>query len=254
MKKYKKGVLFAILFLVIIGVGIFGLIETSKQESLVAISTNTAEKFIPDPSRQAMQRNLQNQWLLGKLCNPPCWAGIIPGETTANEAFELLNNLPEIANIKRYEDDMYGEFDWDWVGVNNSGGRIFFDVSSPNQIVETILPDMTGYFDSSISLGEVIKVYGEPTHIRVKKHGPTDGVHGYEIPVSYGVEFIWLSQGFAGESGLSEQDTQLNSNMSLFTLAFFTPSLEGYLNYQGNVGKTIQTWDGFDDVLNYLER
>jgi hypothetical protein len=242
MKKHRKAALFAALVL-IIGVGVFEIVKTSK-----------VEKFVPDPTRQAMQRNLQSQWLLGKLCSPPCWAGITPGKTTANEAFELLSTLPEVTNVRRYEDDLRGEFDWDWVGVNNSGGRIFFDVSNPGQIVETILPDMTGYFDASVSLGEVIDVHGEPTHVRVKKFGPTDGIHGYEIPISYGVEFIWLSQGFAAESGLGEQDTQLNRNMPLYTLAFFTPSLEGYLNYQGNAGKTLQAWRGFDDVLSYLEQ
>ncbi|CAG1010632.1 hypothetical protein ANAEL_03993 [Anaerolineales bacterium] len=252
MKQYRKSALFATLFLAIVSIGIFGFIETSKQESLLTTSTSTAEKFIPDPTRQAMQKNLQNQWLLGKLCNPPCWAGIIPGKTTANEALELLNNLPEVTNVKRYEGNTYGEFDWDWVNVENSGGRLFFDVSNPDEIVETILPSFTGYFDSNMSIGEIIKVYGEPTHIRVTKHGPTDNIHGYEIPVAYEVEFIWLSQGFAGDSGVDEKNTQLNYKMPMYSLAFFPPTLDGYLNYRGNAGRTLQSWHGVDDVLNYL--
>jgi len=209
--------------------------------------------FTPDPTLQAAQRELQTEWLNNPICLPPCWAGIIPGETGASEAVGILSSLPWIKNVTLIEDKMYGEINWSWNTVqgDGGGGRIFFDVSTPSRKVKSILPNITGYWGSNLLLGDVIKVYGEPTHILLEKQGPLDSIHAQPIPVGYNIEFIWLLQGFSSKSGLGEEAPNLYDSMPLYTLAFFEPSIDGFIAYRGNSGNALVVWQGYQDVRNY---
>ena len=86
-------------------------------------------------------------------CGPPCFYGIIPGETTEKDARNILHNL--------------GEFCTDWNNTQYGGYRgtnchkvdLFFQ--------DNTVGGIRYYPDLKISVSQLIEIYGEPDHMFV---------------------------------------------------------------------------------------
>src|SRR5690349_18800910 len=81
--------------------------------SPVFIYTRTKESASPLRTDE-----LKRRWLSGIPCRPPCWEGIIPGETSATKAGETLSANPMFTKVEMAKSplsfDNGGSVDYEW--------------------------------------------------------------------------------------------------------------------------------------------
>jgi len=85
-------------------------------------------------------------------CRPPCWMGIIPGETLYDEAISIVEKLPFV-NDRGF---MRVSEDYQYIGWSNGEVRSV-SIYLSNNIVEFINIGLEG-----INLGSVVALFGEP--------------------------------------------------------------------------------------------
>ncbi len=108
-------------------------------------------------------------WLVKQPCAAPCWEGITPGVTTAEDAQKLLQQNASFSDVKFYIPKVSQEnsgITWNWRGTNDDG-EADFDGSSVTHVITTIrtsLPD-------PVTLGDVTAAYGYPNYVRAEAQG-----------------------------------------------------------------------------------
>jgi hypothetical protein len=113
-------------------------IDTSNRQPSVARST-WIDEFLENP-----------------VCKPPCWENIVPGQTTIQEAKEILLAKGNIKVLSSYED----AFEWEFI-PNGEHGKVESDPHSNR--VAFINFVLTGV--QSLRLEEILKKYPEPSYI-----------------------------------------------------------------------------------------
>lgn len=117
----------------------------------------------PPKTALAVSADQQTRWFTGIPCAPPCWEGITPGETSVQEAIELLNTNPYVSDVAYWSrpDDDVGVIGWHWNGSNKGG--VFQYPQTANQ--DNSIVRITWFnvsFAGYISLKKVREAYGEP--------------------------------------------------------------------------------------------
>jgi hypothetical protein len=193
---------------------------------------------------------LSVRWLSGNPCNPPCWEGITPGQTTLKDAVDLLQNNPLIGQLTIYADENRpnsGEISWSWPGVEKRGGRVFYarigDVAG--SVVYAIWPG----FGEGVRLGEVIQAFGEPSHVKIREVKILEPPTPREAWYTY--TLIWIENGFLVK-GNPVNRTKIDNAFVIYTIGFFEPSMEGYIALEGNSGANPVLWHGYGDSDTYL--
>lgn len=152
-----------------------------------ALSTN-APTLTPEPTQLPTStptpaptlppeeaKEVFGQWMTGEPdCLLPCWAGIVPGETTWDEAIRLISPVTEIAKVFVEYNCLGGlcnGFDWELPNVQADQG-VFIPVSGSvdtggGEAVAKISVN-TRTTDVSIGLGMILETYGFPEKILVK--------------------------------------------------------------------------------------
>jgi len=189
----------------------------------------------------------RSRWLNSVKCDPPCWEGIVPGQT-ALQALETLKQLEFVTNITTHENQNtnIGEIEWD--GADNEGdGRLFFHMENKSSDGEVfaIWPEM----GCCENLGNVILSFGEPDFAFAQKVDPIVSPSSQEAISSYSV--VWINKGFMVK-GFPTEGTQIDKNFQIHTVIFFVPSWDGFIDFEGNAGSNAVVWHGYDDGLNYL--
>lgn len=191
----------------------------------------------------------EQNWLAGVPCRAPCWEGITPGKTTFTELVPLLQNNPEIEKINYYEpgDRLYNEITWDSLTQKNSFGRVVYDLSS------TIVIKVDLAFPYTFTLGEVIAVYGEPSHVLAMAG------RNVERPkeIDYRLTLFWQSQGLALSWSVPYpgHTPKVDPNLIFHSVGFFEPTtqgLEGFIAL-GNKAQIpfLEVWKGYTDFQKY---
>lgn len=96
----------------------------------------------------------------GEPCFAPCWRNLIPGETTWDEATEIISTFEDVTNLDRVRNRDTGE---EIYNFNYADGpqccRIYTrDGNALAAILLLVAPEMP--------LGEVVNQYGEPQYIQ----------------------------------------------------------------------------------------
>ncbi|MBU0491269.1 MAG: hypothetical protein KKA73_14725 [Chloroflexi bacterium] len=173
----------------------------------------------PTPTKSPPPADWPTRWLRGIPCSPPCWEGMIPGETTAAEAVEIWRASPVIdtveISIPRIMPDR-GIVTWTWVGGKDGGEAIFHAQTTDNPIY-IIHP----YLPTSFKLGDIIQAYGEPSHVAaiVTSRPDDDGI-------DYSLSILYRLQGFILFEVLHEGKPILNEDTP-FHVSFFALNDEG---------------------------
>jgi len=230
---------------------------TSKTISILSVATSQGTPTIPPLTGIATIvvrtssgpiPDWQYQWLKSIPCKPPCWEGVTPGITTAEEAVSILkqNSLFTEAKINTsISSPNDGEVSWTWspsLGLHE--GRAEFQTQGSNRIIRNIDPQ----YKASFRLSEVIKAFGEPTHVIAAAYLDTTNVSKN----TYGLVFIFLNQGI--ELGINTNTKPiLNDTMEFSFLRFFEPTIEGYDKINGSKGlaKFLVSWQGYKDFEFY---
>jgi hypothetical protein len=92
-------------------------------------------------------------------CRPPCWEGIIPGETSYDEALSIVENIPFVNDegYFRVDDDFRGI---SWVSGDGSTAVIYLYDSKVDFMRLNF--STKNYEIEGIDLGSLMNHYGEP--------------------------------------------------------------------------------------------
>ena len=187
---------------------------------------------------------LSNDWLKKPTCYPPCWNRIIPGKTSLFQSLGILLSAGNVAevNIEKFGD--FGTVEWESEELQNSeGGRFFYD--SANSIVYAVEPS----FKCCSSLKDVIRIYGEPSHVIIlasqifEEPNVGDWIYSYRI--------IWINIGLEVH-GNPNIDGEIDKDFNVSAIAYFEPGKDGLLKYEGRIVELIVDWKGYNNRSVYL--
>ena len=152
--------------------------------------------------------------ILSPLCQPPCWQGITPGETSFADALAVIPQIPEVRlRSLAVRDEGSGRQHVRCL-VGPPGAFVFVEITAANGTVSTISLSLAG----DVSLQDVIIVYGEPA-LAGGFYGPVAG-HWRRAFLLYtqGVEAVLT------DAGWPHTDTwRLRPSDTVDYLFFFNP-------------------------------
>lgn len=205
----------------------------------------------PTPKRvqwEDVAAAVQN-WLNGIPCRPPCWEGIVPGQTTISQTVAIVNQLPFVTDLEIHDATTTSSFagmDRGVLSFNGSRdqiwGSVSYYLSSTVYLIEVHYPSLL------LAFQDVIDAYGEPSHVLAG--ADPDGGNDDTV---YNLEIVYIPQGFALVwIGAGTSKPYFRPNWRNFYLYFFEPTLEGYALAYGNprVTEGLVPWRGmlsFDD-------
>lgn len=191
---------------------------------------------------------VEHSLLTHSPCAPPCWQGIIPGETDEQEVLSILNDLEFVDPDSFYEQsiaDSAGGGKWlSWQTIfyddQYHRNRIIFDKEGivTINIVEIFY---------TVTLDELIQVFGNPDGVISDYFGYPEG------PIECrAVDIIWIEKGL--RISIPDVDIKQSENISLVTpnatvsgVIYFPPvsSLEEYFGDPVSA-QDFTAWDEVD--------
>lgn len=190
----------------------------------------------PHPTPRADEPSLLQDWMEHAPCDAPCWQGITPGETTAEQALEILENLPEVEKIGASgSSNLYrGEHVWlgSWPGVFGS-----FDYDVDTRLVRSILPPYVG----TVRLEQMIERYGEPDYLYVgaymdQSFDPNPGRKQFSLRVGFLEGKVWMN--------VIQEDESIQPTISP-SLLLARPSFYKDFYFKDINGDQPVDWEGF---------
>jgi len=185
---------------------------------------------------QAEKSAWTERWLKGVPCAPPCWEGVVPGQTSATEAVAALDRSPIIGSVRIETTQVVpdlGYILWTW-NDGTEGGSALFHASSPEKEVYSINTALPSEFN----LDNVIKVFGMPTHVIATAGRTPEGGK-----VLKDLRIVYARDGFY----LPVKSVPLNLHQDMVTQApvFFTPSDDLLSENLKVAPQFIVPWEGF---------
>jgi hypothetical protein len=148
----------------------------------------------------------------------------------------------------QYDLDRSVNIYWTWVRTAGGGG------GNARYNLDTGLVYWVGFgcFElCDFTLGEVIDVYGEPSHIYVNILEPYCNLSpGRE----YHLEIFYIDKGFAlYPSYVVTSKPDINRDLRFRAVVFFAPTMEGFLAAMGpGRGEALYPWQGFKSFDEYI--
>jgi hypothetical protein len=189
------------------------------------------------------------KWLNGIPCSAPCWEEVTPGETTHLEAIKIWSSnhlFSKLEDIHRSSKN--GAFDFEMnISFDHFMGSAGFSLPSQPEIIDWIV--LSGSYE--VTLNDLIKAYGQPSHIIAGNYSYAD------ISNCWFLNIIWLSKGLAFLDEGIAPFPMIADNLSLETISFFSPGLDGFkkagLNYNAQGDEySLASWHGYDSFDNYV--
>jgi hypothetical protein len=138
------------------------------------------------------QPNIQDGGLVsGEPCGPPCFWGIVPGETTEGEALEIVPNALNRQNCRVY---------------NNEAGSGLRGISCDNQIGLNFVrgTDVVGGIafspSDSLTVGDFVAMHGDPDAALVTALGLPENPH---TTMQLYFDGIWTTIGLDEQEGFA---------------------------------------------------
>jgi hypothetical protein len=174
------------------------------------------------------------------------------------EAVRLLQQNPGIqpsSVLSRpwgQPEERAGYIQWKWLG-SDGGGQVAYEGSRGPATVTDIWPALDGIpgADASVTLGQVIAAYGEPSHIHATGFY---GLHG-DGPF-YTVELYWQARGIALEGdGLYHGKPHLGPDLRLGSLTLsidpVRPARPTFAGVADDPSTGPQPWRGYQSFDTY---
>lgn len=232
--KRRLGVAFVVAIFSILAIW-SSLPQDSRLNSLTATSgkTNTPK---PLPTEDWVAR-----WLNNVVCRAPCWEGIIPGQTTAEEAVEILSQSPIADNVSVDENSRGGTVHWQWAGETITG-QVSYDANDSLHLIHFISLSPSGRV---LHLRDVIGVYGEPTSVYAYDScGPDIGSGRF-----YLLGFIYMNDGLKIDTKIQpDHKPDLSPDLIIASVNFYDPDDP---NYDLTSSLRVQPWQGYLDFYQY---
>lgn len=166
-------------------------------------------------------------------CAAPCWRGITPGETSWNDALEIIENDESLSDLDTRTNDDTGQIGATWAQTDGANCCQMF--SEDGETVELLVAQTT----PDIELAEVIEKYGEPSYLigeTVTSDQALMSVYYPDVPM---LVYVFV----AGEDG------EISEMSEVVGFAYTTPDLMELLLVTSN----LYEWSGFDTFVNYID-
>jgi hypothetical protein len=153
--------------------------------------------------------NWQFNWLKGIPCSTPCWQGIMPGKTGAQEAYNMLRQSPQVQAVSEERES------WSWKS-GEYGGRLEFSYKTFQPIVKSIQPE----FYTDYRYADLINIFGEPTHATGIATANNTGT------IVYSYTLVFMNKGLALQS--NTQTRPSTERLFFRSITFFVPGKDGF--------------------------
>jgi hypothetical protein len=127
---------------------------------LIVFLVSCQETNVGTPMASVTPQGLSNwwsKWLAEPVCAPPCWQGITPGLTNANDAISILRDSPEI--VITFQSD--NGIDWTFNQNSQEAGSLSI---SPDGLVRMIW--LENGSEKKLLLSTIIASYNEPAYVK----------------------------------------------------------------------------------------
>ncbi len=222
---------------------------------LLAILTSCAGQGTPVPSTP------DNSLLTGKPCKPPCWQGLIPGQSTWEETSDFLAVNPFVkGNLgsKLYAPNGK-EFtqNWWWANENHTPERTNeVAIDKQGKVIEiSLVPNI------DVTVRQLVQTYGPPTLVAAATSAPRRrrGIVFTALYADQQLEINWLEETETGQGQFCP-----NLDTSIYHVSYQSSALseasdnslrdasprEGFILLDGN--SIVKVVDGKEQI-NCLE-
>ncbi len=196
---------------------------------------------------------LRTRWLFSPSCIPPCWEGITPGQTTVDEAIEILNGISIFNNvdIQRPDDGGDGVITVELEILDDTGNIItvfstlYFEqvlfpenrINPPDEIIADISP---GIPDTSLS--DLIAKYGKPDRVEP----------GLDLDDGWYFRLVWLENGLITTASGYKPYPDFDGGLICQWFNFFPPTAGGFLQTIGYPLDELTPWTGYAKFEEYF--
>lgn len=166
-------------------------------------------------------------------CAAPCWRGIIPGETSWNDALTIIGDDTTLASLQTRTDETTKQIGAAW--AQKDGDNCCQMFSQDGETVSFIVAQTT----PRVRFGEVVEKHGEPSYIigdTVSSDQALVSVYYPDIPM---LIYVFVE----GENG------QISDRSEVVGFAYLTPELMQELLTTSN----LHTWDGYKTFNEYMQ-
>jgi hypothetical protein len=187
--------------------GLLLILGVACQNTLTNIPTQSVTPDAP--------YNWWNSWLIKPICQPPCWQNIIPGETTLDEAVNILENSPDLTVISK------SEYSVSWVFNQNKdeGGTL----GAPDDgVVGTIWIGSAS--DKRLPVKTVVAFYNYPKYLK-----PDDCREGMcTVLLIYPDQGMFLSVYVENTGNTTAPKFMVLPDTSVDRIYFFAPGIASF--------------------------
>ena len=165
-------------------------------------------------------------------CAAPCWRNITPGETSWNDALDIIENDETLSDLDTRTNEDTGQIGATWAQVDGANCCQMF--SQDGETVELLVAQTT----PDIAFQEVLDKYGEPEYIigdTVTSDQALVSVYYPDVPM---LVYVYA----AGE------EAEIQGENEVVGFAYTTPDLMELLL----VTSDLHIWDGFDTFGSYI--
>jgi hypothetical protein len=202
------------------------------------------EQFVtdgnPEDQMRLVNRLLDDRLLVdtslitGEPCSAPCWNGIVPGETTWDDALAILQGDTELGNVdvQEADDGLARRAVWSPLAGDPCCQMVTFNGVTVDYVRLLLAP--------GVSFGELIEVYGEPDYLIGSESTRDQAVFTVfyaEIPM-----IVYVFVAGAAEGELSDSSEILGVHYML------AEDMEGII-----LSNPLYAWDGYKSYRDYMD-
>lgn len=183
----------------------------------------------PTPTKSKFYYDWKSDWLNSRTCAPPCWEGITPGQTSFQEAMEILTNMPSARSTTPTGTGVQ------WEG---KGQSYYGNAALENESSRILYLFIRFNLKQNISLEEALSVFGDPLYVH-----PDACAHGrcevYVIYPESGLALMTTSISTHDDTVMIDRSSEVQG------IKFFIPGIDNYLKLVPSLGYEVRKWEGY---------
>lgn len=220
----------------------------SQATPTVRTASGLRETIMPQPNKPTPAGDWNRRWLQHVPCEAPCFEGVTPGNTTIDQATQVWQFSPIIGKLSIWQLDhpILGntiEIAANWLDESDHGAINALAIPVDQQVIIA----MRVTHDHSITIGDVLNAYGQPSHIEATGFRDPDGVPNYFLAIEYVNHGFVISERF-GKQKPHLNDALLFSRLTLFTQTDIGKKAAGSL---AGISNRSRAWEGMKDFAYY---
>ena len=185
-------------------------------------------------------------------CKPPCWHGIIPGETNVNDVLSIIEMDPRLDSLKlEFEDNEYGKHIILKPGYILIGGELII-----LEVEDSFVKKITINDQIKMSLSEVLTSFGSPSSVFPVPGGPS-GIFYWHLIMYYPDQGIVIN--ICTDEDEDSREITPSSRVyyvMLTTKGVIEAMIQEYKDFQRKVKNPIVfpvPWKGYGNIYDLYE-